>query len=613
MYAILPRNLVQPCIEVEREMGNGEKIDEWFTPYNFSDSNAYIVDKYIFDRIVIVMDRVTDSYSDEYVNKHEESSVWKIIQSSVEGLVSILTWFYQSDISLDNIVPGEIKESEEYQNIASVDRSQRFIWGHFSSYFKKKYYEEFFVNDKKEDVPVEEKEKDNEEYLKDLTLEEKLSKLITVIFRTGKIYDNKEGVPSFYVLSNDDFDYTDIFKSLPASGDHKFIICKNNSDKSTFISEFRAKFSNELPDNFIFILLDFINDRMTRSFELTNHSLWALGEKLEKPFLIVKKISESPKESPYADFDMIFKDYETNTVFGLKRKNVIYITFNFLNSSSETRVKVFNEIFFKMCNVYTIKELKMFHKKYYEKMNEDIMNDFVNISVNSSKEHLNEIEEFLGKAIEEIGKLQKELMEKLKVYGRYKQTYDYFDIKKFEKDERAKALSEFESVRSLDKVSKIFIDNEIVHVYTNNIYAKDERTDSWHDIGTFHIAFGILMKNFNAERSINIENTKHKVKAYGGHLMQAPHVFNNGNMCAGNLVTAVNEHYKNRNIYGLILSILTFLESANVDDSAGTYINRWPEVSEEEAKGTPLVKVEGEKNEDLNKEEDEALLKSLPV
>ena len=45
------------------------------------------------------------------------------------------------------------------------------------------------------------------------------------------------------------------------------------------------------------------------------------------------------------------------------------------------------------------------------------------------------------------------------------------------------------------------------------------------------------------------------------------------------------EAYKNRNLFDLVYQIIIFLETANVADGAGQYVNSWPEVSEEEAIG----------------------------
>ena len=58
--------------------------------------------------------------------------------------------------------------------------------------------------------------------------------------------------------------------------------------------------------------------------------------------------------------------------------------------------------------------------------------------------------------------------------------------------------------------------------------------------------------------------------------MEAPHVFSGGTMCHGNLITAITEAYKDRDLFKILICLVTFLESANVDDPAGKYVSKWP-------------------------------------
>jgi hypothetical protein len=129
------------------------------------------------------------------------------------------------------------------------------------------------------------------------------------------------------------------------------------------------------------------------------------------------------------------------------------------------------------------------------------------------------------------------------------------------------------------------ISGESVNVYTKNIYAKDERSKKWHDIGTFHIKIGMHSNTYDIQNTVIIKNTKHQIKAFSDHQMQAPHVFPEGYICHGTLSSGMTNAYKKRDLYQLVFQLILFLGQANTDDAAGKYVNCWPEVSEDIVNG----------------------------
>jgi len=181
--------------------------------------------------------------------------------------------------------------------------------------------------------------------------------------------------------------------------------------------------------------------------------------------------------------------------------------------------------------------------------------------------------------------------------------------------EEEKALKNYNETLALNKVSSINIEDGLVHVYTHNLYAKDERNGSWHDIGTFHIQIGMLSNDYDTSNTVRVYNTKHQINAYQEG-MQAPHIFNDGRICHGNLAIGMVASYKNRNLYEMVLQLILFLQLANTDDVAGAFINKWPEVTEEEATNTKNdsdIKVIMEEISEVEKEFDEAVSSAIPI
>jgi hypothetical protein len=159
-----------------------------------------------------------------------------------------------------------------------------------------------------------------------------------------------------------------------------------------------------------------------------------------------------------------------------------------------------------------------------------------------------------------------------------------FDTEKFMSSKKESYLKEFVETTKIPGVSFISVDRECVHVYTKNLYAIDERTNKYHDIGTFYIKIGMVSSTYDTSNTVNITNTKHKISAYES-AMNAPHVFSNGKICHGSLAKGMVEAYARKDLFQLIYQLILFLQTANTDDSAGKYIDRWPEVSEKVALG----------------------------
>ena len=150
---------------------------------------------------------------------------------------------------------------------------------------------------------------------------------------------------------------------------------------------------------------------------------------------------------------------------------------------------------------------------------------------------------------------------------------------------------------------------------SKNIYAKDNRTKKWHDIGTFHMIIGMLSSLYDQNNTVRIFNTKHLGMGMNNGF-QAPHVWEDGHACHGNLAIGMTEAYKNRNLFDLVYQIIIFLQSANTSDSAGQHVDSWPEVTEEEAlgkiKSRDIAFIYNKKDE-VEEKYDNMLAEALPI
>jgi len=185
-------------------------------------------------------------------------------------------------------------------------------------------------------------------------------------------------------------------------------------------------------------------------------------------------------------------------------------------------------------------------------------------------------------------------------------------MKAFEEKETAKAITTFNEVSAINKISAITVDNGTVHIYTKNLYVQDDRTGKYHDIGTFHIQIGMINSTYDVDNTVRIYNTKYTGMGMNNGF-QAPHVFEDGHACHGNLATGMIEAYRQRNLFDLVYQILIFLQSANTGDTAGQYINTWPEVPESVALSTEeedKFKIEISETE---KKFDAVLAEAIPI
>ena len=331
----------------------------------------------------------------------------------------------------------------------------------------------------------------------------------------------------------------------------------------------------------------------------------------------IDKILRERKNSPVYKYDGIFKDTVTHVIWAVKDRCVVYFLVPYSTGKNKSFYKIaYQEFVRRYSGSLPYNELVKVDIEHMERRHTNNREAYVKFAVESSSVIIDQIKK---KRDEHQSKYKEHLdqaMEHAKMFQRFHEQVEYFNEDAFMEGERKKANENYDMTLAIDKISAITVKESAVHVYTNNIYAEDERTKHWHDIGTFHIIIGMHSNSYDQGKTIKIKNTKHQINV-GGQAMNAPHVWQNGTFCHGNLANGMTDAYKRRNLFEVVYQIVLFLESANTSDSAGEKVNRWPEVSKDTATNTnrdsdAVYEVMGQLAE-AEKKFDEAVIDMIPI
>ena len=314
-----------------------------------------------------------------------------------------------------------------------------------------------------------------------------------------------------------------------------------------------------------------MNEIISGFSTLTTPDTMCLGLKVSG--LYIPKPKELSK-SPYAEYDSILKDNFNNVIFAIGKDDSVIIM---IQNPSPIHIK---EICIRYKSDQNFKERDI---ELYRGYLQENKNNYMRVAKDSSEKIIKELKAKAATLFTEYQSAMDTALEKAKLFNTINNQVEYFDQTKFDLDQNAKFDENYQMTCDLDRVQSIIIkDDGLVVVNTKEIYVQDERDKKWHDIGTFQITIGMHMPRYNTEQTVRIKNTKYS-SCHGGY--QAPHVFEAGNICHGNVESMMIEAYKNKNLYELVFIILQFLKSANTSDAAGQYVNLWPEVSEDVVKG----------------------------
>lgn len=200
---------------------------------------------------------------------------------------------------------------------------------------------------------------------------------------------------------------------------------------------------------------------------------------------------------------------------------------------------------------------------------------FVDLCNNRRKIRLDELQKKFEDEGRRIENLRNEMLKQIAHRGEIERELVFLETSPEEDFEQLG--EELDLLDNLNKITKIDILQNKISVFTSVLLCKDERTKKIHEIGEFRI--DIDPTGQTGSGGIRFHNLTRKVNGSSSN-MNAPHVYNDGHACLGNAEPTIVELIRRKQFVELVQYLIAFIETANISDSAGAYINKWPEVSE---------------------------------
>lgn len=135
--------------------------------------------------------------------------------------------------------------------------------------------------------------------------------------------------------------------------------------------------------------------------------------------------------------------------------------------------------------------------------------------------------------------------------------------------------AEYEALLKVPKVKDVQVENGVVIVSTELLFARDPRNGNYHEIGEFKIH---LSPSETSPRWFNQTRQVLSCTADSGRPLQAVHVWNSGKACLGNADAIFTSLFKQREWALAAQVAIEFAESVNQvnNDAAGMGVHHWP-------------------------------------
>jgi len=343
-----------------------------------------------------------------------------------------------------------------------------------------------------------------------------------------------------------------------------------------------------------------------------------LGENITNPYVMKSGLGITSSQNMYGCFDMIYRDHATNLIYCLQIKNVLIFTIPG-SARSSTNMQFYEKLF----QIFHMRYLKMFTRDELIKFDKDYLSGrkvvdeqkFVECITDSGMEYISKLKNEFNTYHESYVEHMQKALECAKKMQQTMDLIDAFDEEKYIDKLRKMAREAYEKTYGISKVLSITTTGQVVNIFTKNLYCYEQTSGKYYDIGTFQIIIGMYSSSYNEAETVRIINTKHLIHGYREN-MNAPHVFDDGHLCHGNLLSQIIDAYKNRDLFSLAFSLIVFLESVNIADGAGKCITSWPEVTKEVAEsddGDQGLYDDMYKQTEVDKSFDERLSQAIPI
>lgn len=263
--------------------------------------------------------------------------------------------------------------------------------------------------------------------------------------------------------------------------------------------------------------------------------------------------------------------------------NVLYIHINLvaMNSSSHDMEYVYKTILeeFILYFLTTSKKRETILKHRQKEKTKESKKEYTELVGKQRVIALNKAKKELVKTDDLIKQYQKSLIISIRKTASLNE--HILSMTKGKNNHLKAAQKEYAKIISMPKIKSITFDNDLMIVNTKTLYCTDPRSDILHEIGEFNITIHInpeTAPGSSVGHIVSFFNLTGRIYGYSGNKMNAPHVFPSGKPCLGSLTGILTEQIANYQFSIAVMLAIQFLESVNVKDEAGSYINNWPKV-----------------------------------
>ena len=171
----------------------------------------------------------------------------------------------------------------------------------------------------------------------------------------------------------------------------------------------------------------------------------------------------------------------------------------------------------------------------------------------------------------DVAELQSELVKSIREGQGLRLKYEQL-VKSYDREkEEEKLAKEFDTILAMDKVVDVQVRGGVISVFTKTLYCVDNRDGVEHEMGTYRID----IQTDGKDHGVKWFNLTRRVAGIQAN-MNAPHVYEDGHACLGNMNEIIPSYIANYEFAVVMMLAIQFVESANTSDPAGKYVNNWP-------------------------------------
>lgn len=201
------------------------------------------------------------------------------------------------------------------------------------------------------------------------------------------------------------------------------------------------------------------------------------------------------------------------------------------------------------------------------------------LSLPNIKEQISQYMNFEKEQIEaEIKRCEESIQDLLDVIEKHKDRIKKFQNKLIKLDEENfhcidTICSEIEDIKNNENCESVTFLNNHIYARTKDLYITEPTTSR-----RFYLGKMLFQIPLDTSNDIYIWNLTKQRDAYSGN-MQHPHIFSDGTACFGNTDGMLSEFLNNQQYNAVFCTLLSFCQTANIEDEAGVRLAEWPEVA----------------------------------